>query len=628
MEKICIIFEAIKTKLPFGWLFKSLQSTFKATNNVKQLRYLNKYFFKYRWHLTLGILFVFISNYFRVLQPRMIREALDLVIENIGLFHLYEGFALQSELYGILGKTLLYFGALVLLLALLMGVFMYFMRQTIIVMSRLVEYDLREEIFQHYEKLDLAFYKRNNTGDLMARITEDVSKVRMYLGPAVLYGINLISLFILVIQSMLSVSWELTLYCLAPLPLLSISIYYVSNLINQKSEVIQQKLAKLNSIAQEVYSGIRVVKSYVQEVPMAKYFTKESEEYKEKALGLAKVNALFYPLMLLLIGASTIIVVYIGGLQVAKGAVTPGNIAEFVIYVNMLTWPVTAIGWIASIVQQAAASQKRLNEFLNTQPTITNPVQQAAPLEGSIEFDKVVFTYPDTGIQALKNISFKLKPGQKMAVIGRTGSGKTTIADLLVRMYDVTSGEIRIDGKDIRRHDLANLRERIGYVPQDVFLFSDTVAGNIAFGKADATQADIESHARYAAVYEDIATLPKGFETTLGERGVTLSGGQKQRVSIARALIKKPDIVILDDCLSAVDTNTEKQILGYFNESLSDKTAIVITHRIYSLLQFDKIIVMDGGMIVEEGSHEELLAQKGYYAELYEKQTLEDAVSN
>ncbi len=595
---------------------------------MKQLSYLNKYFFKYRWHLSLGILFVFISNYFRVLQPRIIREALDLVIENIGLFHLYEGFALQSELYGILGKTLLYFGALVLLLALLMGVFMYFMRQTIIVMSRLVEYDLREEIFQHYEKLDLAFYKRNNTGDLMARITEDVSKVRMYLGPAVLYGINLISLFILVIQSMLSVNWELTLYCLAPLPLLSISIYYVSNLINQKSEMIQQKLAKLNSIAQEVYSGIRVVKSYVQEAPMAKYFTKESEEYKEKALGLAKVNALFYPLMLLLIGASTIIVVYIGGLQVAKGAVTPGNIAEFVIYVNMLTWPVTAIGWIASIVQQAAASQKRLNEFLNTQPTITNPIHQATPLKGSIEFDNVVFTYPDTGIHALKNISFNLKPGQKMAIIGRTGSGKTTIADLLVRMYDVTGGAIRIDGTDIRQHDLANLRERIGYVPQDVFLFSDTVSSNIAFGKADASQADIESHARYAAVYEDIAALPKGFETILGERGVTLSGGQKQRISIARALIKKPDIVILDDCLSAVDTNTEKQILAYFNESLSDKTAIVITHRIYSLLQFDKIIVMDGGKIVEEGSHEELLAQKGYYAELYEKQTLEDAVSN
>lgn len=559
----------------------------------------------------------------------MIREALDLVVENISLYQLYGGFELQSKLYSIIGGTLLFFGGLVLLLALLMGVFMYFMRQTIIVMSRLVEYDLRKEVFGHYEKLDLAFYKRNNTGDLMARITEDVSKVRMYIGPAVLYGINLISLFILVIQSMLSVSVELTLYCLLPLPLLSISIYYVSNLINKKSEIIQQKLATLNSIAQEVYSGIRVVKSYVQEAPMVKFFAEESEDYKGKALGLVKVNAFFYPLMLLLIGASTIITVYVGGLQVSQGSVTPGNIAEFVIYVNMLTWPVTAIGWIASIIQQAAASQKRINEFLNTEPTINNPVNNPHPLEGEIEFHDVSFTYPDTGIKALQKVNFKLNPGQKMAIIGRTGSGKTTIADLLVRMYDVSEGSIRIDGKDLREHDLENLRERVGYVPQDVFLFSDTIANNIAFGveNTEIEKADIEQFAKHAAVYEDIDELPERFDTILGERGVTLSGGQKQRVSIARALIKKPDIVILDDCLSAVDTNTEKQILGYFNEALSDKTAIIITHRIYSLLQFDKIIVMEDGQIKEQGNHEELLARKGYYAELYEKQTLEETTA-
>ena len=591
---------------------------------MKELAYLNKYFIKYRWRFLLGIIFVSLSNYFRVLQPRMIREALDLVVENLSFFNLFNGFALRSELFVLLGKTLLLFGGLVLLLALLMGIFMYFMRQTIIVMSRLIEYDLRKEIFDHYEKLSLAFYKRNNTGDLMSRITEDVTKVRMYIGPATLYGINLVSLFIMVIYSMLSVSVELTLYCLAPLPILSLSIYYVSNLINKKSEVIQQQLAHLNSIAQEVYSGIRVVKSYVQELPMVKYFAHESDDYKDKALSLAKVNALFFPLMVLLIGASTVLTVFVGGLQVAKGAITPGNIAEFVIYVNMLTWPVTAIGWIASIIQQAAASQKRVNEFLKTEPEITNSIHQPKPLRGEIVFDQVSFVYPDTGIKAINNLTFKLKEGEKMAIVGRTGSGKTTIADLLVRMYDVTGGEIRIDDHPIQKLDLANLRQRIGYVPQDIFLFSDTISKNIAFGRAEASQEDIENHARYAAIYDDIKGLSEGFETMVGERGVTLSGGQKQRVSIARALIKRPDIVILDDCLSAVDTNTEKQILNYFSESLSNKTAIIITHRIYSLLQFDKIIVLEDGSIIEEGTHDSLIAQKGYYFDLFEKQRLEE----
>ena len=593
---------------------------------MKDLRHLNKYFFRYRWHFLWGIIFVSASNYFRVLQPQMVREALDLVIENVSLFRLFDGFSNQSLLFAELGKILLYFGLLVLVLALLMGVFMYFMRQTIIVMSRLIEYDLRKAIFGHYEKLSLAFYKRNNTGDLMSRITEDVSKVRMYLGPAVLYGINLVSLFVLVIYAMVSVSWELTLYSLAPLPLLSVSIYYVSNLINKRSEVIQKQLARLNSIAQEVYSGIRVVKSYVQERFMGKYFAEQSEDYKEKAMQLAKVDALFFPVMLLLIGASTVITVYIGGLQVVSGKITTGNIAEFVIYVNMLTWPVTAIGWIASIVQQAAASQRRINEFLHTEPEIVSEVDEDLPIQGHIEFDGVGFVYPDTGIRALDGVSFELRPGQKMAIIGRTGSGKSTIADLLVRMYDVTEGQIRIDGKELRQHDLGNLRRRIGYVPQDVFLFSDTVAANIAFGKVDAPQEEVEQFARYAAVYDDIEGLPEKFETLVGERGVTLSGGQKQRVSIARALIKRPDIVLLDDCLSAVDTNTEKQILGYLSQTLADKTAIIITHRIYSLLQFDKIIVLEDGAVLEEGTHDQLLQQGGYYAELYEKQKSEDEV--
>lgn len=594
---------------------------------MKQLAVLNKYFRRYRWHLLLGMLFVTLSNYFRVLQPQLIREALDLVVENIGLYHLLNGFELQNELYSLLGQTLLLFGGLVLLFALIMGLFMYFMRQTIIVMSRLIEYDMRKELFAHYEKLNLAFYKRNNTGDLMARISEDVSKVRMYLGPAVLYGINLASLFVLVIYSMLRVSVELTLYSLAPLPLLSISIYYVSNLINKRSERIQRQLASLNSTAQEVYSGIRVVKSYVQEAPMVQHFAEQCEDYKTKSMKLVKVDSFFFPIMLLLIGASTVITVYVGGLQVVKGTITAGNIAEFVIYVNMLTWPVTAIGWIASIIQQAAASQKRINEFLDTKPEIISPIEEDIPLQGNVVFDDVTFVYPDTGIEALKEVSFELEAGQKMAIVGRTGSGKTTIADLLVRMYDVSEGEIRIDGRNIETLDLENLRRRIGYVPQDVFLFSDTVAHNIAFGRRDAPEAEIEKFARHAAVYQDIQELSDGFQTRVGERGITLSGGQKQRVSIARALIKQPDIIILDDCLSAVDTTTEKEILGYFNESLAEKTAIIITHRIYAHLQFDKIIVMDDGRITEVGTHDELLDLKGYYFDMYERQTFEEASS-
>jgi ATP-binding cassette subfamily B protein len=554
----------------------------------------------------------------------MIRDALNLVLENIGLYQVFENFDNQAVVQANLGKMLLFFGLLVVALALMMGISMYFMRQTIIVMSRLIEYDLRKEIFEKYEALNLAFYKRNNTGDLMSRITEDVSKVRMYLGPALLYGINLISLFIFVIWSMLRVSVELTLWSLAPLPLLSLSIYYVSRLINKKSEVIQAQLATLNSTAQEVYSGIRVVKSYVQEQMMGQYFSDQSEDYKEKAMNLAKVNALFFPTMVLLIGASTVITVYVGGLLVVDGSISPGNIAEFVIYVNMLTWPVTALGWITSLIQQAAASQKRINEFLYAKPDIVNPVSQPVDIRGEVTFKNVNFTYPDTGIVGMKDVSFHLKSGEKMAIIGKTGAGKTTIADLLVRMYDVTDGEILIDGQNIENIDLANLRQCVGYVPQDVFLFSDSISKNVAFGRSQATQAEIEQYTKYAAVYDDINELKEGFATTTGERGVTLSGGQKQRISIARAFIKQPDIVILDDCLSAVDTNTEAQILGYLDKALSEKTAIIITHRIYSLLEFDKILVLEDGQIVEQGTHEELLQNKAYYFDLYEMQRMEE----
>ncbi len=551
---------------------------------------------------------------------------MDTVVEKIEIYQSLTDDTSKSDLVAKVGRSLLFFGFLTVLFAILMGVFMYFMRQTIIVMSRLIEHDLRGEIFSHYEKLHQAFYKKNNTGDLMARVTEDVSKVRMYIGPAVMYGINLIFLMVMVIYSMIQVNLELTLYSLIPLPILSLSIYYVTNIINKRSEDIQKQLSVLNSLAQEVYSGIRVVKSYVQEKAMGDYFSQETEKYREKSMKMVTIDAIFRPLMLILIGASTIITVYVGGLLMIDGSISAGNITEFIIYINMLTWPVTSIGWVASIVQQSSASQKRINEFLKTKPEIYDAKTASLhDVNGDIEFKNVSFVYPDSGIKALDNISFNIKKGEKLAIVGKTGSGKTTIADLLLRMYDVSEGKILIDGKDIKDFTLSNIRNQTGYVPQDVFLFSDSVANNISFGKADADRLRIEEFAKYAAVYDDIISLPNGFDTQIGERGVTLSGGQKQRISIARALIKEPQIIILDDCLSAVDSKTESEITSYLKKICNDKTMIIITHRLYSSLHFDKIIVLDNGVITASGTHDDLMALgEGYYFEMFEKQNLEE----
>jgi len=587
---------------------------------MNHLYVLNHFFWKYRWHFLGGIFFVSLSNYFRVLQPQAIREALDLVIHNVSIYRNFEGSKLQRSLESILGKQLLIFGLFVLLFAGLMGLFMYFMRQTIIVMSRLIEYDMRKEIFEHYQILDLAFYKRNKTGDLMARITEDVNKVRMYLGPAILYGINLVSLFAFVIYAMVNVSLELTLFCLIPLPILSISIYYVSDLIHKKSEEIQQQLAVLNNTAQEVYAGIRVVKAYTQENSMLGFFTSQSQQYNQQSVSLARINALFYPLMILLIGISTLITVYAGGTLVVNGSISTGNIAEFVIYVNMLTWPVTSIGWIASIIQQASASQKRINEFMQTKPSILSGNTEDFKIKGDIVFNNVGLTYPDTGICALKNIQLHIKAGEKIAIIGKTGSGKSSFAELLLRMNDVSEGEILFDDMPVKDLNLGRLREQIGYVPQDVFLFSDSLKQNITFGKPDASDAEIEKAIFDASLTDEIKTFPDGLNTILGERGITLSGGQKQRVSIARALLKNPEILILDDCLSAVDSHTENKILNYFQSSLKDKTAIIISHRIYVNLHFDKILVFQDGEVAHAGTHEELLKISPYYLDLYERQ--------
>lgn len=565
-----------------------------------------------------------LQNFFRILVPPQFRKALDLAATCLKEYKSITDPEEKQILLDYISMNLWDYAWMVLLFAALMGIFMYFMRKTIIVVSRLIEYDLRKEIFGHYQVLDASFYNQNATGDLMSRVTEDVSKVRMYLGPGLLYCINLVTLFVLAIYYMYNVNPKLTLYALAPLPVLSISIYYVSSLINRRSTVIQEQLAKMNTVAQEVFSGIRVIKSYAKEDQFRSFFALETESYKRDSMSLARVNAFFHPLMLLLVSFSVLLVVIVGGQEVAKGNITHGNIAEFIIYVNMLTWPFTAIGWIVSIVQQAEASQKRILEYIKAQPSITNPSEEELEITGKVRFDKVNYAYPGETQEALHNISFEVLAGQNLGIIGRTASGKSTIAELMLRLMDPTAGMIQIDGQDLTTINIDQLRQKVGYVPQDAFLFSDSIAGNVAFGESELDMDRVQFITQKAAVHDDIMGFPEKYKTEVGERGVTLSGGQKQRIALARALIKDPDIIILDDCLSAVDTTTEQTILGYLNEALSDKTSIIITHRIYSHLTFDKIIVLDEGRIIEMGTPAELIDARGYYYDTLMKQQTEE----
>jgi len=593
---------------------------------MRALYTINKYFWKYRWRLFLGILFVSISNLFAIYPAQVIRKALDTVLEATKNYKL-AGEGVESKLiYSELTEQLLIFAALVLGFAILKGFFLFTTRMTIIVMSRLIEYDMKNAIFEQYQNLELAFYRKNNTGDLMNRISDDVSKVRMYFGPAIMYTINLVVLFTFVITAMLNVNVELTVYVLTPLPLLSIGIYYVSNIINKKSEVIQRQLSAINTYVQEAFSGIRVIKAYNQQLDKEAYFKNELEDYKNKNLDLVKVNAVFMPLMTLLIGVSTIMTIFIGGRLAMDGQISMGNIAEFVIYVNMLTWPVASLGWVTSLVQRAAASQERINEFMDTKASIVNPSKEQMEINGNIEFKNVSFTYPDSGIKALQNISLKINAGESVAILGRTGAGKSSLASLVSRLYDPDNGSILIDGKDIKTLNLDILRKSVGYVPQDVFLFSETIAENIAFGtQLDISREEIEQAAKNAEIYDNIKGFPNGFETKLGERGITISGGQKQRISIARAIVGKPHILIFDDCLSAVDTETEKGIINNLTSVMKDKTTLIISHRVSSVAHCDQIFVLDDGKVLEQGTHESLLKnESSAYAELYRKQLTEE----
>jgi ATP-binding cassette subfamily B protein len=581
---------------------------------MKELQYLNKYFIKYKFHFLLGIFITIVAQIFSLFTPKLVSQS----FEAIQSFHsnnissdIIKAKLIENILW-IIGTTLI------------AGVLTFLMRQTLIVMSRHVEFDLKNEVFQHYEVLDQNFYKQNRTGDLMNRISEDVAKVRMYVGPAVMYTINTFIRFTVVIIYMYNVSPLLTLYTILPLPILSFIIFRLSSEINKRSTTFQQYLSKISSFSQEIFSGIRVVKAYALEKQYQEEIIDLAKESKTKSMSLARVQSLFGPLMIALIGVSNLVVIYFGGLMYIQGDIKSiGTIAEFILYVNMLTWPVASIGWVSSLVQEAEASQKRINEFLKVSPQIKNKAKENTIIQGEIEFRNVSYTYEDTQITALKNISFKVKKGETLAILGQTGSGKSSILSLITRMYDIQEGQITIDGKAIDQVNLFDLRNSIGIVPQDAFLFSDTIKNNIKFGKEDATDEEVIEAAKKAVVHNNIMNFNLQYETILGERGITLSGGQKQRVSIARAIIKNPEILLFDDCLSAVDTETEEQILNNLLQISKDKTTIIVSHRVSSAKNADKIIIIEEGQIIQEGSHNQLINQPGYYADLYQKQLSE-----